>query len=238
MVEALPRWDPDAEHALLMRAFPQAQRLGHAYCLVEHVLLALLDPPVPTAAGDVLHQLGVTSAAVEAMIDLDTSRGNGEVVSAVSYHRIMGAAAGIALSESAETITDDHVLVSLAFLYPELLRAAGAAPEQVVQELAARGHRVPSLLPPPPRLAVAWGPVVYYPAEDHAAVVQAMVERYPPGTLDWGFNVSNWRPGQLWMVADADIPLVDVVRGAVGDPTLTAVVDRDEAIDHERACRP
>jgi hypothetical protein len=204
------------------------------------VLLALLDPPKATDAAAVLAELGLTQDAVRERLEAlpsASSPGRG-VVSNHALHSLLGTARGLALAFGAAEVTDEHVLLALVYggysHVPPLMVSLGIDPDVLVRNLAERGNPVPAWLPPEsPPSPGPMGPRVYYPASDHAAVVQAMIERFPPGTAHWGFNVSRWKPGFHWIDAEESCNAVDVIRAALSDGSAIEALPIEEAASRE-----
>jgi hypothetical protein len=236
------RWSHGAENEISYRAFRKAGALGHSWCGIEHVLLALLDPPKETDAAAVLTELGLTRKAVQERIEGYSSAsgpGTGTVVSNPRFHSLLGTATGVALAFGATRMTDEHVLLALAYGrygQPPLILSLGIDPDALVQRLAERANPVPPRLPPEsPPTPGPMGPRVYYSAGDHAAVVRAMIERWPPGTAVWGFNVSSWKPGFHWIDADESCNALEVISAAVSDASAVEAMSIEEAAPKEGA---
>ncbi len=112
------RWSDRADAEVSSRAFREAAALGHSWCGVDHVLLAVLNPPLPTDAAAVLSELGLTRAAAEERLAPRWSPAEGdgaEVLANPAFHSLLGQARGLALGEGASTVTDKHVLLALAY---------------------------------------------------------------------------------------------------------------------------
>lgn len=138
----------------------------------------------------------------------------------------------------ADQLADEHVLLALAYGgyggLPPLLVSLGIDPDVLVRALAARGQPVPAVLPPEiPLLPGPMGPRVYYPASEHSAVTRAMIERFPPGTAHWGFNVSGWKPGFHWITAEESCNAVEVILAVVGDASLIEEIPLEIAVTEE-----
>ncbi|HYT78982.1 MAG TPA: Clp protease N-terminal domain-containing protein [Actinomycetota bacterium] len=238
------RWNYRAKEEISSRAFRKAQALGHSWCGIEHVLLALLDPPRATDAAGLLAGLGLTQEAVQERLEAlpsASSPGRG-VVSNPALHSLLGTATGLALAFGAPQVTDEHVLLALVYgqysQVPPLIVSLGIDPDVLVRNLAERGNPVPPWLPPEsPPSPGPMGPRIYYPASDHAAVVQAMIERFPPGTAHWGFNVSRWKPGFHWIDAEESCNTLEVIRPALSDASAVEVRPIEEAASREAASR-
>lgn len=238
------RWSHRAEEEISFRAFRKAGALGHSWCGIEHVLLALLDPPKATDAAAVLAELGLTQNAVEERLQGHSSASSPStgVSSNPSLHSLLGTATGLALAFGATQVTDEHVLLALVYgrygQLPPLMVSLGIDPDALVRRLAERGNPVPPRLPPEsPPSPRPMGPRVYYPASDHAAVVRAMIERWPPGTADWGFNVSSWKPGFHWIDAEESCNALEVIRAALSDASAVEALPIEEAAPKEAASR-
>ena len=237
-----PRWRGQAAGAMTSRSFREAQTLGHGWCGVEHALLAVLDPPAATDAAAVLAELGLTrSEAEERLRDRWTaaSGASGQgVTTNPAFESLIGTAQGMAMAFGADQLTDEHVLLALTYGeyggLPPLLVSLGIDPDVLVRVLAMRGQQVPATLPPdiPPPVG-PMGPRVYYAASDHPAVTRAMFERFPPGTAQWGFNVSKWKPGFHWIDAQESCNAEEIIRDAVSDTSGIEAIPIDVAAPEE-----
>lgn len=232
------RWNDRADEEVRSRAFTEAARLASSWCGVEHALLALLDPPVLTDATAVLSDLGLTRSAAEERFTARSrvSGGDGRGVSPnPAFYGLMGEARGLALASGTDKVTDECLLLALAYgSQRSMLVDFGIDPDAVVGGLAERGHLVPPVLPPkalsPP------GPMglrVYYPAAKHGEVVRAMIRRFPPGTARWGFNVSTWRPGFHYVDAEESCNAFAIIRVAVGDRSVVDEIQLETAASEE-----
>ena len=235
-VEGAPRWDAEASSAIVKRAFDEARAMGHRSCNHLHFLLALLNPPVPTASAEVLADLGLRYDDVrDELEDRSPSRrrkGMG-ASSTPTFQHLVGASQGLAIGLGAPRITDEHVL--LAFAYGDYyagmsLVSFGLDPDDVVACLRARRIACPRSEPPaasnPPGPG---GPWVYFPKEDWSAVTQDLVKFHPPGTARWGTNLSRWKRGYWWAAGEDDIQMEKIVRQAVRDERSVVVVPAEEA---------
>lgn len=203
--DASPRWDPSGSEDVMRRAFAQATNLRQGFCTDLHLLLAVLEPPSPSAAGEVLAALGLTPERVrERLSAMDRPRRRAiGVRSTPRFHATLGWAEGLAAGMGAGRLSDDHVL--LALLYGDgtgesTLVSLGIDPDEVVAALRARGMRTPPVAPPaaPPPTGPL-GRWVYFPVEDLDAVTTALGRERPPATAHWGTNSSKWKRGYWWV---------------------------------------
>ena len=220
------RWEPNRGQRIGARAMTKAHQLGHSACSLPHFLLALLDPPEPSPAFDVLTELGASFEEARARFERwGTPRREGDgTTSAPGFHAVMGWAAGLAVASGASEVADEHVLLALAYGVfggdTAQVGLLGLDPDEVYEGLARRGVKVPTVRPPIPATPSGpWGPHVYFPASELSGVTSAVAERFPIGSLKWGFNTSIWKPGYLYVVGEDEIPMEEIVRGAVDDPS-------------------
>lgn len=238
------RWRDQANQEIQSRAFREARKLGHSWCGTDHVLLALLDPPAPTDAAAVLSQLGLTRSEAETRLTprwSTTQAPDGDGISPnPAFYALLGEARGLALAEGASAVSDEHALLALAYGGGHsLLVGLDIDAEQVVTALAALGLSVPPLLPPErPPPAEPFGSRVYYPATEQDAVVHAMLTRCPPGTAQWGFNVSRWKPGFHYIDAEESCDAPATIAAAVTDASAIEVVDIETATHEEGQADP
>jgi hypothetical protein len=205
-----------------------------------HFLLALLKPPAPTPAADVLAELGLTYEKVRERLEEWNPRprrkGKG-VSSTPTYQLIVGSAQGIAIGMGASRIDDEHVLLALAFRDQSggsELEMFSVDPDEVVAGLRARGIHVPQLQPSAaPTPSGPAGPWVYFPKEDWSAVTEEIVKHYPPGTERWGTNRSKWKRGHWYVHGEDSIPMETIVRRAVRDKESVEVLPFNEGAELE-----
>lgn len=228
-------WDPEfAERDHLIRAVSQARRVGDSHCSVEHLLLAVAQASPPSAAGQTLAELGVTEEPLETPVD--PTVGDGSIASTPAYHRVIGMAGGLALRDGRTKISDEDVLIAIAYSYPEHLVDLGADPGVVIDTMQTRGVQAPAPRPLAPE-KMEWGPAVYFPGHESGSVNEMLVGRYPPGTVVWAFNTSDWRPGEHYVVAEGHVPLVELVRATIGDPEAVTTVAYEVAAAAEQSAR-
>lgn len=79
--------------------------------------------------------------------------------------------------------------------------------------------------------------MVYYLREDSSAVHSELLDRYPPGTARWGTNTASWKEGYINLIGEDEIPMEDIVKAAVEDPSTVLVVPFMEAIEREGRAR-
>ena len=243
-IEGAPRWDWTASSDIIKRAFAEAQDLRHRYCTDLHFLLALLNPPAPTAAAEVLVELGLSYGGVrdELLRRYRPGRRRAGTSSSPMYQLILGWAQGIAIGMGASSVTAEHVL--LATVYGgyggvSMLVGLGVDPDEVVARLRERGIQTPSLQPPvAPTPGGPSGPWVYFPKDMWSAVTQELVKDYPPGTSHWGTNKSKWKRDHSYVVGEDHIPMEAVVRRVVRDKGSVEVLPYDEGLALENATAP
>lgn len=233
-----PRWPQRS--GLLARAFAQARRRGDTVAAGQHVLLALLDPPVPTIAQQVLQSLGATVPSTSP--PAPTLQAAGSTTSSIPLHALDSFAAALALAEGLAEPTDEHVLTALVFEHrggSSTLVRMDLDPDEVYDALVAQGVSMPALRPPTqPSIDGPYGPRAYVPDSYANEVCQRLLLHHPPGSRSWRTNVSRWKPGWVWFDAEDDIDLANVVRTAVGDDeTLLHIVALSDAIAHEHRAR-
>jgi hypothetical protein len=219
------RWY-ESDHGMLDRAGREANARGDDWCGDEHLLLALLHPPEATIAKQVLDELGLRHEDVMARLGGPRrTRGDDALVVNPRFQICLALATGLALAEGVP-LRDEHLLLTLVFVeHGETLSDHDLDPDEVYDALRRHGVSVPPLRPAlAPTPLGPFGPRVYFPADDYAAVIDALSERYPPGGPQWGWNVSHWRPGQYWIDSEDEIDAAAIVRGAVADPSLVGVV--------------
>lgn len=223
---------------LLERAYAQARARGDRVASVTHVVLALLDPPEPTVARQVLLTVGVDTARLPVVDGDGTS-----VSSSIPLHEVERFARGLALAAGRIEPTDEEMLLALVYQHAggssSTLSEIDVDPHEVYDELAARGVTVPAVPPPLPRLHGPWGPVVYVPLDQRDAVSRRRMLHHPPGTRRWGINSDRTKPGMARFIAEDDVDLPTLARQAVDDPSLVEVVPVTEAMGRgSRAGRP
>lgn len=237
------RWDSRGSAALSHRAFKEAQLLKQSFCTQEHFLLALLNPPQPTIALQVLNELGITYDGVRARASKMGRTSNKGASSTQSYQLILGWAQGIAIG-MAQPFRDEHALLALAFgdMGGEpLLVWFDLDPQDVVELLGSKGAPVPDVLPPAPPTPVGpFGPWVYFPTEVFGSVTKELVKDFPPGTVHWGTNRSKWKKGFWYVHGEDTIPMEQIVRrGLKGKHRdLVEVLTFAEGMELEKAMAP
>jgi hypothetical protein len=199
----------------------------------------LLEPPEPTIASQALSELGWTHYDAAGKVPPDKSGGAANGIRFNPAFIICRAMAeGIALA-TGEPLCDEHALLALAY-YDDgrFVTQFNLDPDDIYDSLARLGAQVPSqrpwVAPTPPGPN---GPRVYFPETDWSAVTDALYERYRPATSFWGWNHSQWRPGECWIDSEDEIDAAQIVRGAVADPSLVEVVPMEIASKREAEAR-
>jgi len=234
------RWGAPGAMSFSSRAFKEAMELRHALCSSDHFLLALLNPKEPTVASQVLAELGVTyeRARQRARLMQGRHRGTSRTSSTPVFQSITGWAEGLAVGMGNDYVSDEHVLLALAF------DQVGGSPDldwydidadEVVKALRVRGVSVPTLAPPVAKTPSGpWGPFVYFPAKDHTKVAMAIMKRFPPGVAHWGFSLSRHMEGFHYVHGEDIIPLERLVRSAVSDRSTVEVIPFEQARELEQ----
>jgi hypothetical protein len=229
--DASPRWDARAQIRLEARIVMFAGRTGAAHATAEHVLDALASPPEPTVAARVLGEVGFEPGTMES----GKGKAAESTASTPAQQALIAAATGVAIGLGAPTVTDEHVLLALAFseIGIALLRERNLDPDEVVAALVAAGVPVPRMAPPVPTLPPGpAGPRVYFRGRGEGLAPE-LLRRYPPGTVHIGFNTSAWKPGWGWVDAEDEVPLEEIVRSVIEDPADVEVVPLWDAVEAE-----
>jgi hypothetical protein len=222
-----PRWSDRADVSLVQRTLRQGQVADHEICGPDEILLAILDPPLPTAASTVLADAGLTHEMVRASTKFAARSGTGHIVTNPAWSECMGMAQGLALAAGSTRVADEDAL--LALLYQGFLDHYLDGVELTAAELAARladrGVAVSSLLPaePSPPLGPI-GPRVYFPC-DERGVTLGLRGRIRSRAW-WGFNRDE--SGRCYVQGEEDADLPNLVRSLVADPASVEIVLWDE----------
>lgn len=238
--ERVERWGEQKWSDAVAKSMALAHRLGHRVMMGEHVLLQLVSPKAPTPSSEVLAELGVTyDDVLERLEQMEIEmedEGQGTRSTPV-YHMLSSLAQGIAIGMGSTKVTDEHVLLAIAYGDPEghnRLVLYEFDPDDVVDGLRARGVAVPRIAPPTMAPPVGpWGPFVYYLPAESAAVHEILTDRYPPGTVHWGTNTSRWKDGHIYVNGEDEIPMEEIVKNAVKDPSTVEVVPFDQGLERE-----
>lgn len=236
------RWDVASVGEVERRAMLEASRIGHEFCLSSHFLLAVLNPPKPTLAAEVLTELGADYEAAYRRLALmggKLTEGQGPT-SAPTYQMLKGWTQGLAVGSGAPGVTDEHVLLALAFGMgggDADVWMLGIDPDDVIEGLTRRGVPVPSVRPAVAGPPIRMGLVVYFESTHHGAVMKRIWERFPhPGasSVPWGSRgQSQWKPGFSSVWAAEEISLEEIVRSIVGEDAPVLIVPIEEASANE-----
>lgn len=239
------RWNPDRSREIQSRAFREARKNRQRFCTGEHFLLALLSAPEPTGAASILSELGLTYERVAERVNAmgqEPEDHDGSSSTPV-YQLIIGMAQGIALGLGAKQVSDEHVLIAMLYgdpLRDSLLVEFDIDPDDVLAGLKTRGIRVPDATPPvsptPPMGPL--GPWVYFPEEEFREITQEIVKHYPPGRAHWGTNRSKWKPKHWYVHGEDEIPMEQIVKSVVKDPTMVEVLNYADGLERESARAP
>lgn len=222
------RWPDFAGLGIYKRAELVSREAGHRHVGPEHALGALLRPETNSVAAEVLRELGITWERWHSHNRVEGLEERGRQFNP-AWYGLVGFAEGLALTDGADRVADEHVLLALAYRrtsrHPDCLLELGADPDEVVLALARRGIAVSDLRPPASAPdPVPQGPRVFFPEDEFSPVTRALAERFPPGAGYWGWNTDG--DGRFWIDGDADLNLDEVVRSVVGDPESVHVQAR------------
>ncbi|MGE0730674.1 MAG: Clp protease N-terminal domain-containing protein [Acidimicrobiia bacterium] len=230
---------PSPEHgvssgATFGPAFDEARRQGARAATSHHVLRALLRRP--SAA-----QRALLAAGAEAA-DPDAAPPSGTTSSTPALHSIEAFACALALAEGRDRPADEHLLIALVYEHrtgSSALLNADLDPDELYDLLAEQGVHLPPVRPPAPPLPDGpLGPFVYVPQPRANNVISVLRAQHPPGTLHWMINVSQWKPGWVYFIAEEAIDLASLVSTALAptgdEPELVAL---DEAMRNEEHAR-
>lgn len=215
-----------------VRARNEAKAHGYNWLGTVHLLMALAHPATPTVASQVLEELGLRYDDMVARLpNPRRTRADDGIMTNPRYLMCVSFANALALAEGVE-VSGERGLLALAFLdNGSDIAEHDLDPDEVYDELVSRGVTAPTLPPPVAPMPLGPpGPRVYVPGVDFRAVTEALSEQ--SGTSHWGWNVSQWRPGQYWIDSD-EIDAVAIVRAAAADPSLVDVVSHEIAMSAE-----
>ena len=227
------RWRPTSPN-VYDRAVQEARQRDDVYCGDHHLLLAVLQPPEPTIASRVLATLGLRADEVAAQLPRgERTREDDSLVLNPAFQMSVAFAQALALAQGIP-VGDEHVLLTLMYRNEgETLTSHDIDPDEAYDELARHGVIVPAARPPVARTPLGpFGPRVYLSGDDFSAVIDALSEQ--SGSTRWGWNVSQWRPGQYWIDSEDEIDAAAIVRAAVADASLVDVVPFEVASRAER----
>jgi hypothetical protein len=238
-VRSTRRWNPRSDNQFIARAGHQATKLKHGYVGVDHLVLALLDPPQPGLASDVLGGLGLTH-------DDELERAKKSNRRSRKQHRtlnpamlqLLGMSQGIAIGLGSTELSDEHVL--LAMLYSDHDRISSVVdPDEVLAALQGRGFFTPVAWPPVPATPTGpWGPFVYLSWDDLSIVTRELAMRFPLGTPTWGMNKSKWKQDHYYIQGEDEIPLEEIVRAVLPESSEIEVLTNKEGAELEKAAAP
>jgi hypothetical protein len=225
------RWASRADTTLVRRAAKEAEAFDHGVLGPDEIVLALLQPPEPTIASSVLADVGLTHAAV---VESLSSRARPSASTRPrgfgtnpAWGRCTGMADGMALGRGATQVADEDVLLALLYQgwLDHHLEQVDATAGEVTERLAARGVRVPTVLPSEPDTPRGpMGPRVYFPCEEQG-VARGLRDAIQFRAW-WGFNRD--RAGLCYVDGEEDAGLPDLVRSLVADPAAVEVVAWEE----------
>jgi catechol 2,3-dioxygenase-like lactoylglutathione lyase family enzyme len=229
------RWPPRTMGPQQGRAARIASDRGDGHCGVEHLLLALATPPRPTIAGAVLESVGADLEKLRARPPIPTPEGRKGISINPRGTACIQAAVAFAITQGAERVADEHILLALAYTEPDVLFAVDIDPDEIYDALAERQVPVPPLRPStnaPPRGPYNASLVVR--RADLNAVLAMLRTRHPPGTEHWGFNYSKDLPDEAYVISEDEIDIEAIAREALGDEGSYRLVPMEEIADLTR----
>jgi hypothetical protein len=211
------------------RALRIALELGDEECGPQHLLLALASPRQPTTASDVLGRVGGDLAKLRDLRPRQTDRGGRRRARTTpSCTLCVGAAATLAIAQGADRVTDEHVLLAIAYTLPDLLHGLNIDPDEIYDMLAAGGVPLPAVRPPAdaePR--GPYNPVLYVSRADLRPILDLLRTRHPPGTASWGFNYST-DTDEAHVISEDEIDIEAIAREALGPEGTYRLERRDD----------
>jgi hypothetical protein len=236
-------WDPQAKFPFMGRAYRVAYASHHTWCGIEHALLAILRSDPQSKAATILRDLeldeGTIDRRLRAASATVTSPRQG-ISPNPALVGLIGVATGLALLRGHVTVTDEDVLIAMSYSRGDHLVALGIDVTRVVDRL----EQLPDPMPPfdPPRIVkptLAHRRRVYYPIAMHSRVVAALLDQEGLGTHRWGTNISNWKPGFMYVDVDPDVDLSGFRTDQPGDPPVEIMsTERAAHLESTSAPRP
>jgi hypothetical protein len=85
----------------------------------------------------------------------------------------------------------------------------------------------------------AWNPsAVYFLTSDAERIRIALLTNHPPGSETWGWNVSTWKPGYHYVLAQSEVDLLGIARAAAHDPETVISVPLKDVTANEAGQTP
>jgi catechol 2,3-dioxygenase-like lactoylglutathione lyase family enzyme len=194
-----------------------AVQLGRQVASDDLFLLALARLGPGSLASQALEAAGVTADVLLGQIrtggDGVPAHGDGLFYSP-AYYGMSGRAEAFAAALGDGPITPEHVLLALLWdgnsHSSQLLWHLGVSRDRIVDELRARGVRVPEA-PLPPQREVEFGEDVWFDRDQVQSVVDHLRLRLSPATY-WGFNYEGDR---AYVSSEASVDLEALVAEAL-----------------------
>ena len=234
-----PRWNPESHFQFISRAGAEAAKLHHGYVGVDHLLLALLNPPEPTVALEVFGALGMSyDDEVDKVRKWNRrSRKQGRSVNPALQH-LLGRCEGIAIGLGSAEVRDEHALLAMLYSGDDRLLST-LDPDEIATVIRRFELAMPGILPPvlanPPG---PWGPWVYVRWDQLSEVTKKLGELHPPGTVWWGINKSKWKRDYWYVHGEDEIPMEAIVRSVLPKPNDIEVLTNEEGSKLENASAP
>jgi hypothetical protein len=140
----------------------------------------------------------------------------------------VGSAATLAIAQGADRVTDEHVLLAIAYTLPDFLHSLNIDPDEIYDMLADSDVPLPAVRPPAdaePR--GPYNPELYVSRGDLPAVLRVLRTRHPPGTASWGFNYST-ATDEAYVISEDEIDIEAVAREALGPEGTFRLERRDD----------
>ena len=198
-----------------------AAERGDGHCGPEHLLMALAAPKQPTIASAVLEFVGADIASLRDRPAIPAPAGRNGVGTNPRCLGCINSAVTFAIAEGADRVTDEHVLLALMYIAPDVLHFVSADPDEIYDALVERGAPVPSTRPP--SSATPHGPsnpLLYVRRGDLGVLLDVLGRRHPPGTEHWGFNYSKHNPDEACIISEDEIDIEAIVHEALGDEAV------------------
>jgi hypothetical protein len=211
------RWPHRTMGSQYGRAVRIALERGDGHCGAEHLLLALASPPRPTIASEVLESIGADIGSLRSRPANPAPSGGKGVATNPRCARCVSSAVTFAIAQGADRVTDEHVLLAFAYTEPDVLHGVSADPDEIYDELAARGVPVPATRPPAsPNRPGPSNPKLCVRRADLNAVLRVLRAKHPPGSASWGFSYSTTNPDEAYVISEDEIDIEAVAREALG----------------------
>ena len=228
------RWPHRTSGPQQGRAVRIASERGDGHCGPEHLLMALAAPNRPTIASAVLEFVGTDIARLRDRPAIPAPPGRNGVITNPRCLGYVNSAVTFAIAEGADRVTDEHLLLALIYIAPEVLHSVSADPDEIYDALVQRGAPVPATRPPSSATPRGpYNPLLYVRRADLGVVLDVLRRKHPPGTEHWGFNHSKHNPDESYVISEDEIDIEAIVREALGDGAVYRLESFAEARNAE-----